>query len=100
MKINNLIKVIEDNLNEIVNDLLNKDSDGFYSEKFNTMHLEDYQEDRYSPNNDPKFKYLFDDLDKKIKHCLYWFELKNSKKAEEYKAIELFPLQIRMKRVI
>ena len=83
MNIKSEITFIEKKLQLIVNEIINKEVDGFYSKKFNIKNLKDYQEDRYSPNIDQYFRYFFEALDKKENHCLYWFELETEKKAIE-----------------
>jgi hypothetical protein len=83
MNIKSEINFIEKKLESIVNKIVKKEVDSFYSKKFNTKDLKEYQEDRYSPNIDLDFRYFFEELDNKENHCLYWFELETENKAIE-----------------
>ncbi len=83
MKLASEINLINSKLEAIVDKIIAKEVEGFYSKKFNTKNLKDYQEDRYSPNVDEDFRYLFEELDHKHNHCLYWFELETESKANE-----------------
>jgi len=81
MNIKPEINLINNKLKAIVEKITAKEVEGFYSKKFNTKNLKEYQEDRYSPNVDKDFRYFFEDLDNRENHCLYWFELENENKA-------------------
>lgn len=83
MEVNQHEQVIENHFNTIVDKLLSKKPPHSYSQKFNIKDLPDCQDFNHSPNIDPMFRYLFEELDTMDKHCLYWFEVQSEEKAVE-----------------
>jgi len=83
MEVNQHEKVIENHFNAMVDRLLCGETPHYYSQKFNIKDLPDCQNFNHSPNLDPRFRYLFEELDTMDKSCLYWFKVQNEEKAAE-----------------
>lgn len=76
------IDLVDNLLESIVAKIVNKDFDDFYSKKFNTKDLPEHKNFSVSPNTYLPFRYMFEELDLKENHCLYWFELETVAKAQ------------------
>jgi len=87
MNIKTEIHLIDGVLESIVAKIINKDFADLYSEKFNTKDLPEHKEFSVFPNDYTPLKYLFEELDKKENHCLYWFELDTLEKAKELNSL-------------
>ena len=83
--------LIKQQVDRIVEEVLcNRDNDNFYHKGvFNTQNLPDHLGYRYFPNIDDKFReIIFDKLyNIRENHCLYWFELENHEKANEFNTL-------------